>query len=67
MEKPFFCHAKRREGSQALENSRFFASLRMTLSLRVGFGKTSQAEERTPLPHGFGNTRGLWHLWQKMS
>jgi hypothetical protein len=30
MAKPIFCHPERSEGSQALENSRFFAALRMT-------------------------------------
>jgi hypothetical protein len=30
MARPIFCHPERSEGSQALENSRFFAALRMT-------------------------------------
>jgi hypothetical protein len=34
----FFCHPERSEGSQVIENSRFFASLRMTETKILGFG-----------------------------
>jgi hypothetical protein len=34
----FFCHPERNEGSQVIENSRFFASLRMTTYKSLGFG-----------------------------
>jgi hypothetical protein len=33
----FFCHPERSEGSQRVENTRFFAPLRMTISSEAGF------------------------------
>jgi hypothetical protein len=46
----FFCHPERSEGSQASENSRFFATLRMTMVVNGEFCK-SLKRKKLPTTH----------------